>query len=160
MKRKQPRLEFELGSPWPFPTIVTIIQEASSLGYILPLALVKQPYIHTYIRGSLKKFPDFFVWALLLIVYTWNSSPRRSTLLLLQCTCSTVPTTSGRLHGSPLVWSCPWPSSQPLSSPPLSHNNSLWALGISKNYREQGMDYREAEELSWCPSWSYSLWQG
>ena len=22
------------------------------------------------------------------------------------------------------------------------------------------MDYREAEELSWCPSWSKSLWQG
>ena len=22
------------------------------------------------------------------------------------------------------------------------------------------MDYREAEELSWCPSWSNSLWQG
>ena len=24
----------------------------------------------------------------------------------------------------------------------------------------QGLDYREAEELSWCPSWSNSLWQG
>ena len=38
------------------------------------------------------------------------------------------------LHGSPLVWACQW--------------------------REQGLDYREAEELSWCPSWSNSLWQG
>ena len=36
-------------------------------------------------------------------------------------------TTSGRPHGSPLVWSCQWPSSQPLSSPQLSHNDSLWA---------------------------------
>ena len=25
---------------------------------------------------------------------------------------------------------------------------------------EQGLNYREAEELSWCPSWSNSLWQG
>ena len=24
----------------------------------------------------------------------------------------------------------------------------------------QGLDYREADELSWCPSWSNSLWQG
>ena len=27
-------------------------------------------------------------------------------------------------------------------------------------HREQGLDHREAEELSWCPSWSNSLWQG
>ena len=51
----------------------------------------------------------------------------RSNLLQLQCTCCTVPTTSGRPHGSPLVWACQWPSSQPLSSPHLSHNDSLWA---------------------------------
>ena len=69
------------------------------------------------IQGSFNKFPDFFVWALLLIVHTWNSSPLRSNLLRLQCTCCTVPTTSGSLHGSPLVWTCQWPSSQPLSSP-------------------------------------------
>ena len=25
---------------------------------------------------------------------------------------------------------------------------------------EQGLDYRETEELSWCPFWSNSLWQG
>ena len=25
---------------------------------------------------------------------------------------------------------------------------------------EQGLDYREGDELSWCPSWSNSLWQG
>ena len=54
--------------------------------------------------GSLNKFPDFFfVWALLLIVNTLNSSPLRSNLFRVQCTCSTVPTNSGRLHGSPLV---------------------------------------------------------
>ena len=79
-------------------------------------------------------------------------------LLRLQCTC-TVPTTSGRPHGSLLVRVCLWPLSQPLSSPQLSHNNSFWAWGISKSHREQGLDYREAEELSWWPSWSNSLWQ-
>ena len=25
---------------------------------------------------------------------------------------------------------------------------------------EQGLDFREAEELSWCPPWSNSPWQG
>ena len=25
---------------------------------------------------------------------------------------------------------------------------------------EQGLDYRDGKELSWCPSWSNSLWQG
>ena len=29
-----------------------------------------------------------------------------------------------------------------------------------KSHREQGMGYREAEELSWCSSWSNSQWQG
>ena len=101
-------------------------------------------------------FQTFFIWALLLIVHTWNSSPLQSNLLRLQSTCCTVPTTSQRLHGSPLVLVCQWPSSQPLSSPqrlPL-------CLGNKQNYREQGLDYREAEELSWCPSWSNSLCQG
>ena len=55
---------------------------------------------------------------------------------------------------------CQWPSSQPLSFPQLSHKDSLWALGITKSHREQGLDYRKGEELSWCPSWSNSLWQG
>ena len=54
-----------------------------------------------YVRGSLHKFPGFFVWALLLIVHTWNSNPIRSNLLRLQCTCCTVPTTSGRPHSNP-----------------------------------------------------------
>ena len=105
-------------------------------------------------------FQTFFVWALLLIIHSWNSSPLPSNLLRLQCTCCTVPTTSGRPPGSPLVWACQWPSSQPLSSPQLSHNNSLSAKGISKSHREQCLNYRDTEELSWCPSWSNSLWQG
>ena len=91
-------------------------------------------------------------------VHSWNSCPLRSNHLRLQCTCI-VPTTYGRLHGSLLVLACQWPSSQTLS-PQLSHNDSLWALGITKSHREQGLDYREAEELSWCPSWSNTLWQG
>ena len=55
---------------------------------------------------------------------------------------------------------CQWPSSQPLSSSQLSHNDNLWAKGITKSHREQGLDYSEAEELSWDPSWSNSRWQG
>ena len=58
------------------------------------------------------------------------------------------------------MWVCQWPSSQPLSSPQLSHNDSLWAKGKTKSPREQSLDYREGEELSWWPSWSNSLWQG
>ena len=111
-------------------------------------------------KGNSKSFQIFFVWALLLIVHTWNSSPLRSNLLRLQCTCYTVPKNSGRPHGSPLVWACQWPSSQPLSSSQLFHKGSLWALGITKSYKEQGLDYREGEEMSGSSSWSNSLWQG
>ena len=32
--------------------------------------------------------------------------------------------------------------------------------GIIRSHREQGMDYKEAEELTWCQSWSSTLWQG
>ena len=108
------------------------------------------------IRRSLSFQTSFFVWALLLIVHTWNTSPIRSNLLQLQCTRCTVPKTSGRPHGRPLVWACQWPSSQPLSSPQLSHEDSLWAKGITKSHGEQGVEYKE---LCWCPSWSNSLWQ-
>ena len=31
---------------------------------------------------------------------------------------------------------------------------------MTKCYKNQRLDYREAEELSWCPSWLNSLWQG
>ena len=79
------------------------------------------------IQGSLNKFPDFFCMGTFIdSTHIWNSSPLTSNLLQLQCTC-TVPTTSARPHGSPLVWACQWPFSQPLSSPQLSHNDSLWA---------------------------------
>ena len=68
------------------------------------------------------------------------------------------------LYHSNNFWKAPWKSScvsmlQPLSSPQMSHNDSFWAEGIAKSLREQGLDYREAEELSWCQSWSNSLWQ-
>ena len=61
--------------------------------------------------------------------------------------------------GSPLVWVWQCPSSQPLSTPQLSHNDSLWAYGITKSHWEQGLDYKKTEELSWCLSCSNSLWQ-
>ena len=104
------------------------------------------------------RFQTFFEWPLLLIVHTRNACPLRRNLLRLQCTCI-VQTTSGRLQGSPLLWECQWPSSQPLSSTQWSHNDSLWAQGITKSHREQSLDYREGDELSWCSSWSNSLWK-
>ena len=76
--------------------------------------------LHTEVHTI--SFQTFFVWALLLILHKWNSSPLRSDLFRLQCTC-TVPTNSGRLHGSLLVCACQWPLSQPLSSPQLSRND-------------------------------------
>ena len=108
-------------------------------------------YIYIYIYIYLYEvhtigFQALFVCALLLIVHIWNSSPLPSYLLRMQCTYCTVPTTSRRPYGSPLVWACQWPSLQPLSSPQLSITT--------------GLNYREAEELSWCPPWSNSLWQG
>ena len=93
-----------------------------------------------------------------MIVHTWNSSPLRSNLLRLQCTCCTLPTTFGRPHGTPLEWACQWPSLQPLSSLQFSHNDSLGNKQKSQGARS-GL-YWEGKELSWCPSWSNSLWQG
>ena len=44
-------------------------------------------YIYIYIyEVPLISFQTFFIWALLLIVHTWNSSPLWSNLLRLQCT--------------------------------------------------------------------------
>ena len=48
-------------------------------------------------------FQTFLVWKLLLTVHTKNSSPLQSILLRHQCTCCTVPTTSGKPPGSLLV---------------------------------------------------------
>ena len=93
----------------------------------LSLSLSLSPPLSLCIYTRCIRFQTFFLWPLLLIVHTWNSSPLQSNLLRLQCTCSTVPTTSGRPHRSPLVWVCQWSSSQPLSSPQFSHNDSLWA---------------------------------
>ena len=106
------------------------------------------------IRGSLDKFLNFFRMGIFI------DSTLRSNLLRLQYTCFTGPITSGRPHKSTLVWACQWPLSHPFSSSQLSHNDSLWALGISKSHGEQGLDYKKAKELSWCSSWSNNLRQG
>ena len=58
------------------------------------------------------------------------------------------------------MWACQSPSLQALSSPQFSQSDRLWTKGITKSHREQGLDYREGGELSWCPSRSNSLWQG
>ena len=99
-----------------------------SLSLSLSFSIYQSISIYIYIyEGPTISFQKFFVWELLLIVHTWNSSPLPSNILWLQSTCCTVPTSSGRPHGSSLVWACQWPSSQPISSPQLSHNDSLWA---------------------------------
>ena len=110
------------------------------------------------------RFQTFFVWELLLIVHTWNASPLRSNLLRLQCICCAIQTTSGRPHE---VILCERVNDLPHS---LFHLlNCLittaskffpWALGITKSHREHCLDYKEAEEMSWCPSWSNSLGEG
>ena len=48
-------------------------------------------------------FQTFLVWTLLLTVHTKNFSPLQSILLRHQCTCCTVPTTSGKPPGNLLV---------------------------------------------------------
>ena len=40
------------------------------------------------------------------------------------------------------------------------HVNIFLPEGITKSHKEQRLDYSEGEEMSWCPSWSNSLWQG
>ena len=82
---------------------------------------------HQFLSGIRDSRKARSLWGMMRGVGGINSSPLRSYLLQLQCICCTIPTTSGRPHGSPLVWACQWPSTQPLSSLQLSHNNSLWA---------------------------------
>ena len=115
----------------------------------LSIYLSLQIYQSIYLWWSLNKFPDFFRVGT--FIDSTHMKLLRSNLLWMQCTCCAVPTTSARPHGRPLVWACQWPSSQPLSSPQLSHNDSLWAKGISKSHREQDLDCREVEEVSGCP---------
>ena len=94
---------------------------------LIPAWVIPKTQKWYVIRGSLNKFPDFFREGTFMdSTHTWNSCPLRSNLLRLQCTCCTVPTTSGRPHGGPLMWARQWPSSQPLSSSQLLHNDSLW----------------------------------
>ena len=120
------RVDFALNNPW--------------IGIFHWTKDTKSGYRDIYEVPSIS-FQTFFVWALLLIVHTWNSSALRSNLPWLRCTC-TVPTNSGRPHGSPFVWGCQWSSSRPLSSPQLSHNDNLlvfpWDYWITKSHWTKG----------------------
>ena len=83
-------------------------------------------YIYIYIYEDHKiSFQTFSVWALLLIVKAWNSSPLRSNLLLLQCTCCTVPKTSGRLPSKSSCVSVSMTFVIASFISQLSHNDSL-----------------------------------
>ena len=97
-------------------------------------------YIYIYTRIIKKGSRFLFVWALLLIVHTWKNSPLWGNLLRLQYTCFTVPTTSRRPPWKSSCVSVPMTSSQLLLSPQLSHNDSLWAKGITNSHRDQGLD--------------------
>ena len=94
-----------------------------------------------------------------MIVHTWNLSPLRSNILRLQCTCCTVPTI---LEGPMEVLL--WKRVNELRHSLFHLLNCLITIASEfkgkLSHRKQGLDYREAEELSWCPSWSNSLWQG
>ena len=57
----------------------------------------------TQVRGPLNKFPDFFRMGTFIDSSHMKLYPLRRNLLRQQCTFSTVPTASGRLHGCPLV---------------------------------------------------------
>ena len=105
-------------------------------------------------------FLTFFVWPLLLIAHTWNSSSLRSNILYLQCTA--MYKFPQLLEGPMEVLLCERVND-------LRH--SLFRLlnclitkvcelrKWPKKHMEQGLDYREGEQLSWCPSCSNSLWQ-
>ena len=66
------------------------------------------------------------------------------------------------------LWKAPWRScyvSVSVTFVIASFISSIVSLRrplslITKSHREQGLDYREAEQLSWCSSCSNSLWQG
>ena len=74
------------------------------------------------------------------------------------------------LYRSTNDWKAPWKSScgnMSMTFVTASFISSIVSLttaselkGITKSHKEQGLDFREGEELSWCPSWSNSLWQG
>ena len=107
------------------------------------------------LRGAYDKFPDFFRMGILMIVQTWNSSPLRSNLLRLQWTC----TVQQLLEGIMDVLLYERVNDLRHS---LFHLLNCFIMTASepKSHREQGLDYREDEEVLWCLSWSNSLWQG
>ena len=116
--------------PWISPPISVCLSVCLSLS------------LYIYIQGSLNRFPDVFRMG------TFIDSTH---MKLLFPSKSSPPAAMHLLYRSNNFWKAPWKSScvsvsihssQPLSSPQFSHND------------------REGEQLSWCPSWSNSLWQG
>ena len=89
--------DFVSFSHWP-PPPPTWARWTTSFGHTPRTSPTWPPiYIYIYIyEMHTISFQTFFVWILLLIVHTWNSTPFQSNLLWLQCTHSTIPTTSGR----------------------------------------------------------------
>ena len=112
------------------------------------------------LRWSLNNFPDFFRMALLLIGHTWNSC----SLQVISSGCNALVVPFQQLLQSPMeALLCERVND--LRHSPFHLLNCLITTASetrkkSKSHWEQGLDYREAEKLSLCPSWSNSLWQG
>ena len=67
------------------------------------------------------------------------------------------------LYHSNNFWKAPWKSSCVSVSMTFITASFISSIVFKRqplSHREQGLDYREGEELSWCPSWSNSQWQG
>ena len=79
-----------------------------------------------YVREARNKFPDFFrICTFIDSTDMKRYSPPKSPPAAMHFLYWSK--NFCKAHGSPHVWACQWPSSQPLSSPQLSHNDSLWA---------------------------------
>ena len=88
-----------------------------------------------YIRGSVNKFPEFFRMG------TFIDSAHMKLFEVITSGCNALVVPFQQLLEGPM---------KILLSERVNY----------LRHREQDLDYREGEELSWCTSWSNSVWQG
>ena len=112
-----------------------------------------------HIRGSLNKFPDFFHMG----PFIDNTHETLVPFEVISSSCNALVVPFQQLLKGPMeVLLCECVNDLRHS---LFHLLNCLITTASElrelpSHREQGLHYREAEELSWCPSWSNSLWQG
>ena len=130
------------------------------LFYIIYIYIFLYVYIciYIYIWGSLNKFPDFFRMG----TFIDSTHDTLAPFKIISSSCNVLVGPLQQLLEGPVeVLLCERVND-------LHHSlfhllNSLITTAselITKSYREQGLDYRDGEELSWYPSYSNSLWQG